>query len=233
MAIINGVLTVSSFNPTATHGEYTFVNAAYNNQADVAGDGAAVVTPGFILIVPATDTTNFNLIPGVAHKYKLTSVTVIDPNTISGTMLWDETGPEVDAPANGVTVLISEATPNYKMALPASDAVYVGLAPGLTVSAQAIDLKQKLDTIGTDWTIISNHPTTVSGYGITDAIVYSNDPRIANVVHTDDARLTDDRHPLSHNQDWSTILNTPATLAGMGITDGVTTSDPQIGRAHV
>ena len=38
-----------------------------------------------------------------------------------------------------------------------------------------------------------------------------------------DARLSDARTPLAHNQAWSTITATPTTLAGYGITDGQST----------
>ena len=57
---------------------------------------------------------------------------------------------------------------------------------------------------------ISGKPTTLSGYGITDA------------VGSSDARLSDARTPTAHNQAWSTITATPTTLSGYGITDGFT-----------
>ena len=215
--IINGVLTVDSFSPTANPGEYTFTNAAFNNQADMDGSGTSVIVPGFILIVPAYSLGTDSIIPGTAHRYKLTSVTEVDSSHISGTMLWDEVGPELDTPTQGCNVLISAASDNYQFALPASDAVYSGLVPGMTLASQVIDIQQKVDTVGTDWNVISNHPTSVSGYGITDELVY-----------TADTRLTDSRNPLAHSQDWSTILNTPKTLSAFGITDGVTTSDSRL-----
>ena len=45
-------------------------------------------------------------------------------------------------------------------------------------------------------------------------------------VLTSDSRLSDARTPLAHNQAWSTITGTPTTLAGYGITDGYSTSNP-------
>ena len=62
------------------------------------------------------------------------------------------------------------------------------------------------------WSTITSTPTTLSGYGITDA------------VSSTDARLTDARTPLAHNQAWSTITATPTTLAGYGITDAAALS---------
>jgi hypothetical protein len=62
------------------------------------------------------------------------------------------------------------------------------------------------------WSTITSTPTTLSGYGITDAVASS------------DARLTDARAPTAHNQSWSTITSTPTTLAGYGITDAAAVS---------
>jgi len=50
------------------------------------------------------------------------------------------------------------------------------------------------------WSTITSTPTTLAGYGITDAA------------------------PLVHSQPWSTITATPTTLAGYGITDAASTS---------
>ena len=56
---------------------------------------------------------------------------------------------------------------------------------------------------------ISGKPSTLAGYGITDA------------VGSSDARLSDPRVPTAHSQAWSTITATPTTLAGYGITDAL------------
>jgi len=173
--IINGVLSIPAFTPTVTPGEYTFSNAAYTNQSDIAGNGTSELAVGYILIVPASDTINFNMIPGVAHRYKLTSLTIEDSSHVAGTMIWDEDGAEIDSPTGNSLVLISEPTTHYKFALPVSDTVYSGLASGITTAAQAIDLQQKIDTVGTDWDVISNHPTSLSGYGILDEVVLNTE----------------------------------------------------------
>lgn len=60
------------------------------------------------------------------------------------------------------------------------------------------------------FTKLLNKPTTLVGYGITDA--YSK-------TQTDLAIGT--KAPLSHTQDFSTITNTPTTLTGYGITDAL------------
>lgn len=45
-------------------------------------------------------------------------------------------------------------------------------------------------------------------------------------VLTSDSRLSDARTPLAHTQAWSTITSTPTTLAGYGITDAYSSSNP-------
>ena len=57
------------------------------------------------------------------------------------------------------------------------------------------------------WSSITLTPTTLAGYGITDA------------VGSSDARLSDARTPTAHSQAWSTITSTPTTRAGYGIGD--------------
>jgi hypothetical protein len=66
------------------------------------------------------------------------------------------------------------------------------------------------------WSSITGTPTTLSGYGITDA------------VGSSDSRLTDSRTPTAHNQAWSTITSTPTTLSGYGISDAVGSSDSRL-----
>lgn len=58
------------------------------------------------------------------------------------------------------------------------------------------------------WSSITSTPTTLDGYGITDA------------ASNTDYRLDDARTPTAHNQNWSTVTDTPTTLAGYGITGG-------------
>jgi len=60
------------------------------------------------------------------------------------------------------------------------------------------------------WSNISGTPTTISGYGITDAFdgAYGS---LTGVPST----FT----PATHNQAWSTITGTPTTISGYGITD--------------
>jgi hypothetical protein len=145
--LINGALTVGAFVPTGNPGEYTFENALFNNQADATGSGAYDVQAGFALFVPASDTNTFMPVPGLVHRYKLTTVTVVDVNTISGTLLWDELGDEVDAPTNGVACLLAETTADKRLAIPAVDASYPDIPAGTTLAALLNDQRNIVEHI--------------------------------------------------------------------------------------
>ena len=60
------------------------------------------------------------------------------------------------------------------------------------------------------WGTIVSTPTSLSGYGITDAITSASASATFALI--------------SHNQAWSTITNTPTTLNGYGITDAITSA---------
>lgn len=75
------------------------------------------------------------------------------------------------------------------------------------------------------WALVTNTPTTLAGYGITDAVwTASNDGAGSGL----DADLLDGQHGAYYldranhtgTQDWSTLTNTPTSLYGYGITDG-------------
>lgn len=83
------------------------------------------------------------------------------------------------------------------------------------------------------WSAITGTPTTLAGYGITDAQPLDSDlSAIAALATTSYGRglLTQATFsnaltylgaaPVSHNQAWNTITGTPTTLAGYGITNG-------------
>ena len=79
-------------------------------------------------------------------------------------------------------------------------------------------------------------PTTLSGYGITDA-VSSSDSRLSDArtptAHSHawsdiTSGVPSTFTPSAHTQAWSTITSTPTTISGYGITDGVTTSDTRL-----
>ena len=143
---INAALFVDVFTATGTPGEYTFDSALFNNQADQTGNGAYDVVPGFALYVPSTDANTAFAIPGVVHRYVLTSVTQIDPATISGTILWDEPGVEgTEIPTNGAGCLLCETSPSIGIGYLPSDAVYSNLNAGSTVQSMLLDSWDRID----------------------------------------------------------------------------------------
>jgi hypothetical protein len=143
---INATLFVNSFTATGNPGEYTFDSAFFNNQTDATGNGAGDATVGSVLYIPASDVNTGLLVAGVVHRYRITQLVIVDPQTLSGTILWDEkAGPEVDAPSNGAYCLYSEATTNNRFGLPPSETVYPELSAGSTIGALNLDIRDISD----------------------------------------------------------------------------------------
>lgn len=68
-----------------------------------------------------------------------------------------------------------------------------------------------------------------TGLGVTAGTISVTYGSTANTAcQGNDARLSDSRVPLAHNQAWSTITATPTTLTGYGITDAVASSDSRL-----
>lgn len=145
---IRGTLFVTSFTATGNPGEYTLTNATYTNASDIEGNGASAIVVGFLVYVPAADINTFDPIPGVFHRYKLTAVTVVNSNTISGTILWDETGSEIDTPVNGAFCAITEASATNKLGYPSSQGVYPSLGAGISEAIYSADVKKIIDGFG-------------------------------------------------------------------------------------
>lgn len=151
---INATLLVGSFNPTGNPGEYTFENATYVNQADQAGNGSWDVQVGFVLYVPATSFATGLPIPGVVHRYRLTSIgEITDPSLLSATMVWDELGQEgLEIPTPGSTCGLTQTSPNYKYGYAPSEGVYPDLPQGFAVQATQTDLWNITDQLETGGT---------------------------------------------------------------------------------
>ena len=145
----NGVLYVSEWIQTNTPGEYEFNNAFFNNQNDFEGLGANIINTNFVLFIPVTDVNSGALKPGVFSRYKFKSVAHNTPSTISGVISFDEDGNEAGAPSNGQFCLVSELTPNLKLAYPPIDTFYSDLISGGTVSALINNLVNVIDKLST------------------------------------------------------------------------------------
>jgi len=84
------------------------------------------------------------------------------------------------------------------------------------------------------WSALSSTPTTLAGYGITDAASSSqlgakfNTPTGSTGQYLrgdgSPAAFPSTMPPSAHTQPWSTITATPTTLAGYGITDAATSA---------
>ncbi len=113
-----------------------------------------------------------------------------------------------------------------------------GRTGAITLTAGDVGLGSVENTALSTWTGSANLATvgtittgTWHGAAIADAYVASaatwnakvSFPGFGTTAGTaaegNDARLSDARTPLAHNQAWSTITSTPTTLAGYGITD--------------
>lgn len=152
---INGSLYVDVYTPTGNPGEYTFENGIYSNIND-SGNGAYDLLPGFLVYIQPTNINLGTLIPGISNRYVLTTVTVIDQNTISGTILWNNKGDEDGVPSNGVYSIISQSSSNLKLVLPPVDNNYPNLTPGSTLAAMINDLSNIMDTMTSNGQSVNN-----------------------------------------------------------------------------
>jgi hypothetical protein len=144
--LINGVLNVPQYTSTGVNGEYILSSSTFTNMAD-DGSGAYAIQPGFLLYIQALNQGDASPIPGVAHRYKFTEVTVVDSATITGTILWDEGGDPEDMPADGLDAIISEASPTKRFGFPVSSDVYTNLSPGLSFAALNLDTERVTENI--------------------------------------------------------------------------------------
>ena len=145
--MLTGTLTTLAWTPTGNQGEYTFDSGVYTNVSDFSGSGAYLVTVGSLVYTPAIDVATAMPIPGVMHCYKLTQVAILDNQTLSGTILWNEIGLEQDSPQNGATSVISEASPNHKYGYAVSELLYPSLPTGASTAILNIDTKEITDNI--------------------------------------------------------------------------------------
>jgi hypothetical protein len=145
--MIHGTLYVSEYIATASPGEYTFNGAVYENQADATGNGSYDIEPGFIMFIPATDEVSATPVPGVAHRYKITSISSSDGIHLSATVSWDEDGSEVDLPTNDSYAIIGENTSSLNFGLIPSTEVYSNLSSGVAESAYSNDLRRITDKL--------------------------------------------------------------------------------------
>lgn len=146
--LANGTLYVEYFTPTENLGEYVFENGYFNTQTDPSGSGAYGLNDTFVLFVPLTDAATATPLLAAYNRFKITNLTIHDANLISGTILYDEEGPEIGLPSSGVFCLVASTSVNHKLAAPPIDSIYTDLIAGGTISAMLNDLINRVDKIG-------------------------------------------------------------------------------------
>jgi hypothetical protein len=115
---------------------------------------------------------------------------------------------------------LNAATGRASLELTAAATATIGTAAGNLV---ALDGSARLPAVdGSQLTGLPSAPVT-SVAGRTGAVTLAVGD-VANAVATSDARLSDARTPLAHNQPWGSITETPTTLSGYGITDALSTT---------
>lgn len=142
---LSGVLYVEYFEPTENPGEYRFENGVYNIQNDPLLEGAYGINTNYVLFSPVNDINTAMPIPGVLQRYKFIEVTPVDSVRVSGKIVFDEDGAEVGVPGSGVFCLVSQVTPNRRLAVPPLDVMYADLISGGTIAAMLNDLVNILD----------------------------------------------------------------------------------------
>ena len=185
-----------------------------------------------------------------------------DPNTIyfkttggvdPSQAIWgDITGSIVDqTDLYNALVTGSYATGNWNINASSVDGYSVQV-DGTGTDPNTIYFKTTGGTISVDWDDVANTPTTVSGYGITDAVTTSGNQTIGgtktfsstitgsitgNADTVDGYNVQVDGTGTDPNTiyfkttggtisvDWDNVLNTPTTVAGYGITDVFTETE--------
>ena len=146
--MIHGTLYVTTYTATVNPGEYTFTGATFVNQADASGNGALDIQTGFIVYVPAVDSSTFVPVPGIGHRFKITNISAATYSTLSATILWDEDGSEVDKPQNSSYAIVSEDTPNLHYGMIPSLDVYANIPGGLVENSFSNDIRRLTDKLG-------------------------------------------------------------------------------------
>ena len=141
MRIFQGILTVDQFLATGTLGEYSISSGLFRSETDPTFEGAFSIVPGMVVYVQSADVATADPLPGVGHRFLITSATPLSEDRVDLTIHWAEDGDEVDVPLNQSVALLSEATPNRSYGLPPSPWVYDRIPSGLWEAAILADIR--------------------------------------------------------------------------------------------
>jgi len=185
--IINGTLNVGSYDPTGNPGEYTFIDGIYENVTDSTGDGAFALTVGYVVYIPAQDPNTALPVPGEGHRYVLTSLTIVNFNTISGTILYNEIDfPGTDLPLSGSIAIISEPGANKALGFPVSQEIYSFISSGLTLAAINADARSVVDpNLGASGADIALS-NLVAPTAVNQDLIFTKVPAAPSVIRTED-----------------------------------------------
>lgn len=218
-------LTIDSYGRVSAVGSAVSLTPAWDNitgtPTTLAGYGITDAQPldTDLTKIASLTQTNGLLKKTAADTWTLDTNTYLTGNQ-SITLSGDATGS--GATSISVTLANSGVTAgNYtKVAVDSKGRVTSGSNP-TTLSGYGIT-DASLNTHTHTFAELTSKPTTLSGYGITDSVVFSND-----------TRLTDARTPTAHTHPWSEITSKPTTLSGFGITDNVVlTNDSRLSDAR-
>ena len=109
---------------------------------------------------------------------------------------------------------------------------------GTTAYMDGIEIYSAGAASSVDWTNIDHKPTTLSGYGITDAVHSSEKVTVASsanagkllVLNANGALDSDitGNSATTTSVEWTGVQHTPTTLAGYGITDSLVHADEKV-----
>jgi hypothetical protein len=223
-ALVNGTYATGNWNINAESVD------GYNIQVDGTGTNPNTIyfkTEGGTISVDWDDVTNT---PTTIAGYGITdAVTTSGNQTIGGTKTFSST-------ITGSITGNADTVDGYNVQV-----------DGTGTNPNTIYFKTEGGTISVDWDDVTNTPTTIAGYGITDAYTETeSDARFLGISATavnsdmvDGYNIQVDGTGTNPNTiyfkteggsisvDWDDISNTPTTVAGYGITDAVTTSGNQ------
>ncbi len=125
---------------------------------------------------------------------------------------------------NGIWVdtsaITTDATQIEHGLMPAVDKVKLdGIAVAATANSTDAFLLARENHTGTEsWSVITDTPTTIAGYGITDAAILSG------------GKIAESQIPAIA---WGTVTGTPTTIGGYGITDAATLVNGKVPSAQL
>jgi hypothetical protein len=220
---INGALYCPSFDATVNPGEYTVMDAIYDCQTDTTGNGAFNVQTGWLIYALAMDTNTANPLPGVLHRYVITSLLVQDAGTLSCTVLWDELDEPYDAPVPGTWAIICSPTDQRNFGMISSQSVYYNLPGGADTAAMTTDIRYITDFTS----FLKKKVKNISGVSFPaySVVCWLDDGTVGlaeadTITKSDIAGIT---VSVLGNNEWGWIIKTgyiPNALLGLNATPG-------------